>query len=76
MSIKEGEQKSGFEKELQELINKHSKENGSDSPDWILSRYLVRCLEAYDYAVFQREQFYGRGPKPCDGPTPSTNTAP
>lgn len=59
-----------FEKELQELLNRHSKENGSNSPDYILARYLTRCLEVYDYAVLQREGFFGRGPIECKGPIP------
>lgn len=37
-----------FEKELTSLINKHSMENGSDTPDFILSRYLTSCLKSWD----------------------------
>ena len=33
-----------FEKELTVLINKHSMENGSDIPDYILAHYLCECL--------------------------------
>lgn len=33
-----------FEKELQTLINRHSKENESDTPDFILANYLKDCL--------------------------------
>ena len=45
----------GFRKELEQLINKYSLENKSDTPDFILAAYLVRCLEAYDLAVKARE---------------------
>jgi len=68
---KEGEQTESFEKELKELINRHSQENGSDTPDYMLARFLCRCLEAYDYTVQERERWYGRGPRPCSGPTPT-----
>ena len=49
-----------FEKQLEELINRHSKENDSDTPDFILARYLALCLEAGNYLVERREQWYGR----------------
>lgn len=62
------EQNSDFEQELLNLLNRHSKENSSNTPDWILARYLVRCLEAYNFAVYKREDFYGRGPKRTIGP--------
>lgn len=48
-----------FRKELQDLINRHSMENGSDTPDFILARYLVNCLEVFDRAVMDRDQWYG-----------------
>ena len=42
---------SAFQDEIRAVITKHSKENGSNTPDFILAEYLVRCLEAFDYAV-------------------------
>jgi len=50
-----------FRKELENLINSYSKENGSDTPDWILANYMDMCLQAYDQATNQREAWYGRG---------------
>ena len=44
-----------FEKELEHLINKHSMENGSDTPDYILAKYLSNCLEVYNDAVTARD---------------------
>lgn len=44
-----------FEKELEELINKHSKENESDTPDFLLAEYLVACLENWNNIVKKRE---------------------
>lgn len=49
-----------FRKELETLINKHSLENGSDTPDFILANYLTKCLEAFDTALVARERWYGR----------------
>jgi len=56
-----------FQKELEHLINKHSKENESDTPDFILAQYIQNCLYAFTTAITQREQWYNKGkstPKP------------
>ena len=50
--------KDAFRKELEALINSHSMENGSDTPDFILARYLVHCLDAFDFATKHRTQWY------------------
>jgi len=50
---------SEFKKELEELINKHSKENGSDTPDFILAEFLSSVLDAFDTAVTRRTKWYG-----------------
>ena len=42
-------------KEIEILINKHSRENESDTPDFILANYLMNCLAAYELAVGQRD---------------------
>ena len=49
-----------FEKELEALLNSHSMENGSDTPDFILAAYLTACLKAFDAGVSRREEWYGR----------------
>ena len=49
-----------FERELTALINRHSVENGSDTPDYILARYMGACLQAFEVGVRQRELWYGR----------------
>jgi hypothetical protein len=49
-----------FEKELESLINKHSMENASDTPDFILARYLYRCLQTFNDIIHKRENWYGR----------------
>ena len=50
-----------FEEELRGLLNKYSEENASDTPDYILAKYITQCLAAFNLAVGQREIFYGRG---------------
>lgn len=49
-----------FEKELQHLLNRFSKENGSNTPDFILAEYLNNCLITYNKALQKRETWYGR----------------
>lgn len=48
-----------FRRELMELINRHSKENGSNTPDFILAEYLVESLKLYDKIVNMRNEWYG-----------------
>lgn len=57
--------------ELVGLLNKHSAENGSDTPDFILADYLMNCLDAFDKAVTAREKWYGRAPVTVDPPATS-----
>lgn len=49
-----------FKEELAELINKHSKENKSNTPDFILAQYLNNCLMCFEIAVDKREVWHGR----------------
>lgn len=51
---------SNLRKEIENVINCNSAENGSDTPDFILAEYLTDCLTAYDKAVVAREKWYGR----------------
>jgi hypothetical protein len=63
----------GFREALECLLNQHSKENGSDTPDFILAEYLAGCLNTFDIAVRNREKWYGRpqsGPAAVAGPLP------
>ena len=53
-----------FQKELEQLINRHSMENDSNTADWILAQYLDSCLTVFNTAVQHRESFYGRDPRP------------
>lgn len=49
-----------FRDELENIINSYSKENGSDTPDFILADYLAECLEVFDRTMARREKWYGR----------------
>jgi hypothetical protein len=49
-----------FQRELRILINAHSQENESGTPDFILAQYLKRSLDAFNDAVQSREVWYGR----------------
>jgi hypothetical protein len=49
-----------FREEIEHVINCHSKENGSNTPDFVLAQYLEDCLAAYDRALVERERWYGR----------------
>lgn len=53
-----------FREDLEGLINQHSRENVSNTPDFVLAQYLNTCLDAFDRAVQQRETWYGRDPRP------------
>lgn len=54
---------SNFRKKLEDLINENSKENGSDTPDFILATYLENCLKSFDLAVKAREIWYRKEKK-------------
>ena len=56
------DKKERFANELITLINRHSMENGSDTPDFILAQYLKKCLEAYEYAAKSRDKWFGFKP--------------
>lgn len=52
-----------FYRELTSLLNKYSKENSSNTPDFVLAGYLNGCLSAFNNAVNNREEWYGRKKK-------------
>ena len=47
-----------FREALEQLINRHCMENGSNTPDFILADYLTACLRAFDSAVNARTNWY------------------
>ena len=47
-----------FKQALSTLINQYSKENGSDTPDFILAKFLTDSLKAFNKATNRREEWY------------------
>jgi hypothetical protein len=62
-----------FEKDLERLINYHSMENGSDTPDFILAHFMRDSLLLFNSTVQKREKWYGREIHQ-KGPCESTST--
>jgi len=53
-----------FERELENLINKHNKENDSNTPDFILCKYIQDSLTAFTTATRLRDNWYGGAQSP------------
>jgi hypothetical protein len=49
-----------LQKELESVLNKASRENESNTPDFILAEFMLRCLIAFESASKQREAWYGK----------------
>jgi len=67
-----------FEEGLTKLINVNSMESASDTPDYILAGYLMRCLDAWNCAQSDRQHWYRKPPsktvatwEPVKTPNPS-----
>ena len=45
--------------DLARMLNQHSVENGSNTPDFILARYMLASLNAFEAAVAERDMWYG-----------------
>lgn len=50
-----------FREEVEQLINKHSIENNSNTPDFVLAEYLANCLQAFNNAINKRESWHKNG---------------
>ena len=53
-----------FEKELTSLINKHSIENVSNTPDFVLAQYICLCLTTFRIITEQRDAWHRSEPQP------------
>ena len=60
---------SEFIRDLERVINAHSKENGSNTPDFILAEFLAKILSAFDELMQQRAKWYGRMDEPGQQPS-------
>lgn len=47
-----------LENDIKALINKNSREQDSNTPDFILAEYLIACLSAFEVASNRREVWY------------------
>ena len=45
--------------ELEQLLNKHSRENESNTPDFILANFMLGCLATGEALIKEREKWYG-----------------
>ena len=63
-----------FEKKLREIINEHCLENESDTPDFILTEYMLDCMDAFTDATRARDKWYGHQKRfdRLGAPAPST----
>lgn len=48
------------------VLNKHSRESDSNTPDFILAEYLVACLCTFEVASNRREVWYGVEHEPAE----------
>ena len=47
-------------KKLSDLLNSHSIENRSDTPDFMLAEFMLGCLTVYENTINNREKWFGR----------------
>jgi hypothetical protein len=56
-----------FADDLRALLNRHSVENRSDTPDFILAAFLQNVLIDYEHAVRARDRWWGHEPSQVAG---------
>ena len=49
---------SEFRRNIEAALNRNSAEKGSDTPDYILARFIEECLLAFDQAVRDRDEWH------------------
>ena len=49
-----------FKSELTGLINKYSIDNKTNTPDFILAKYVQCCIDAYEIAVKEASEHKGK----------------
>lgn len=54
---------SDFQEDLRCLLNQHSRENQSGTPDFILAQYLLAQLYLFDQTTRDRDLWWGFEPK-------------
>lgn len=53
---------------IEHAINCHSRENGSDTPGFILAEYLANCLTVFDTTVRARDKWHVKAPEAVPAP--------
>lgn len=53
-------QKTNLLQSLSEILNMYSRENESNTADFVLAEYLMDCLQAYEKAVNWRDNLKNR----------------
>lgn len=51
--------KTELEEKLSSLLNSESRENDSNTPDYILAEFMMNCLDAFELASNKREVWFG-----------------
>lgn len=54
----------GIADDIRSALNRRSRENVSNTPDFLLAEYMLACLSAYEVATMARDQFYAINPRP------------
>ena len=55
-----------IKRDLAEVINRHSLENGSDTPDFVLADVAFYSLAVFEEAIHKRDAYYGALPEEVD----------
>lgn len=67
VSVSDPVEPDDFEKGLAELINRHSRENRSDTPDFVLANFLTRALHAFEVSTVSRDYHVRANPIGTNG---------
>jgi hypothetical protein len=54
-----------FSRDLAAVVNRYSRENASNTPDFVLAEFMVGCLRAWNETCHRREEWYGVHHRPC-----------
>jgi hypothetical protein len=51
----------GVASDLAAILNRMSRENASNTPDFLLADFMLGCLDVYERTLQQRERWLGEG---------------
>jgi len=57
----DGDEDERLQRDLQELLNRHCRENKSNTPDFLLADVMMDALRGFEEATNARARWYGRG---------------